>query len=161
MTSSLVERVPRSTILAAVTNACPKNLSLLELKLRTENKKKAVAETSRRKTKYATTAKKRGLGKEPVRTIVKMTIIGLAGTDLEVAQFMTNLARYRLIESVDLVETKQKVVDDRTVREFEITANLMSDVDAIDIVGEIGLRRPRTKKAPDASSWWNILGGRS
>lgn len=160
MTSSLVERVPRSTVLAAVTNARPENLALLELKLTTENKRPTAKATPKKRTKFAAAAKKRA-PQVKVRQVVKLTITGLAGTDVDVARFMENLANYKLIQSVDLVETKLKEVDEQTVREFEITAKLAPEVDAIDVVQDIRRQRPVREKRRSATAWWKKLGGRS
>lgn len=139
MTASLVERVPRSTILAVITNARPSNLAIVELGL-VETKKKSSAPPGTTGTKFAAALEQRTA--QPARRTVEMRVVGLATTDVEVARFIANLARNPLIQSVDLVYTEDKLVDERSAREFELTLVLTPDVDAVDIAREARRKRP-------------------
>ena len=130
-TVSLVERVPRSTILAVITNARPKNTSILKLKF--ETKKIVSAKSSvAAKSKFATVANSRS--KKQAERVILMEITGLASTDVEVARFIANLAAHPLIQTVDLEFSKEERIKELeiTMREFKILVVLKPKIDAMD-----------------------------
>jgi Tfp pilus assembly protein PilN len=140
LTASLVERVPRSTVLALITNARPEGTSLTEVDLKTKRlRKRTPAEASGpvgTGSTLTTQPKIELAGQVPIE--VNITVKGLAGTDAEVARFIANLARNPLISAVDLSFSKEKVIDEAVVREFQIDLCLRQDVDAIDFVKTVG-----------------------
>lgn len=137
LTASLVERVPRSTLLAIITNALPDGASLKALDLQTQRiirrtEPVADANDSDKQTGTKLTTEPRKSPTVSAETMVSVEITGLATTDVQVARFIANLARNPLMASVDLGYSEQKKVKDVTVREFQIKTVLKGNVDAIE-----------------------------
>ncbi len=151
LTASLVERVPRSTLLAVVTNALPDGASLQTLGLQTQRLiKRAEPAESGKQTGSKLKTKPRKTPSASDQTTVSLEITGLAATDVQVARFIANLARNPLTASVDLVYSEQKMVKDVTVREFQIRTVLKGQVDAIEFVRPAGTdRREGQAHVPD------------
>ena len=147
LTASLVERVPRSTLLAIVTNALPAGTSLTDLELTTQRIiKHAEKPEGGKQTGSRLTTKPRKSSFASADVSVSVEITGLAGTDVQVARFIANLARNPLMASVDLVYSEEKKIKDVTVREFQIKTDLKRQADAIEFV------RPARADAPGGRS---------
>ncbi len=140
MTASLLERVPRSYLLAVITRAAPESTSLTEFKLHPKlirppaPKKRSAGTRGRKTTKNKTgSVAKAAL---PPRPIVKVYIRvkGLAGTDIEVAKFISNLAANTIMKSVDLKYSQEKLIDGSAMREFQVEMELKHNVDVIDVL---------------------------
>ena len=150
LTASLIERIPRSTLLGIITNARPHSTSLTQFKL-TSERKQQTAKPKNRKRKTRKSSKIPAENNQdqppeipkPPKIAVEIELAGLAGTDVEVAKFITNLVRNELLESVDLIYSQQKVVDEMFVREFKIKMKLKNDTDALNIATKL-----EPKKAP-------------
>lgn len=126
LTSSLIERAPRSTLLAVVSKALPEGAAATDLDLSTGQ----IVRGSRRTKFEAATGTPAGQSE----TSLVMTVTGVASTDVQVARFIANLARCPLCASVDLVYSQQKPFrQDVSVREFQVRAELRSDVDAVEL----------------------------
>ena len=150
LTASLVERMPRSTVLGVISTACPKGISFDEVSLICQVAKSNTESSSRsgrRRRGSKISTESRSAGKAP-KIEINMMIAGLAGTDAQVARFIANLAGCRpLVNDVSLVFSKEKVVDQRKdaepsedvviVREFEIRLRLAPEADAIDMVKSV------------------------
>ena len=135
-TSSLMERVPRSTLLGLITKARPKYTSLLEVKLETTRAKRRLRPGESKSptgTSVLSTASPFETGQVPV--VVGITVRGLAATDSDVARFIANLARSPLFEVPDLGFTQTKDVPEAEtpLRLFEILIRLKPNADAIDL----------------------------
>jgi len=146
LTASLVERMPRSTVLGVISTACPKGISFDEVSLICQvvkAKRDAASSGGRRRRGSRISTVSRTAGKAP-KIEVNMMIAGLAETDSQVARFIANLAGCRpLIRDVSLVFSQEKVVGKErgvkdsegvTVREFEIRLRLAPEADALDMV---------------------------
>ncbi len=136
LTASLLERVPRSTLLAIVAGALPRGASLTQFNLfpmnvvtRAEPANKNASATD---SKFAKVQQQREASESV--TVVMMEVTGLAGTDVEVARFITNLVRCPLMKSVDLVYSQEKVLQDTPIREFQVKIELKPNVDVIDVL---------------------------
>ncbi len=133
LTAALLERVPRSYILATITQALPKGASLTKFELSTKHIADSSTSTSNKpKSKYeAAAAKNKPVPEQTAKkkTKVAITITGLAGTDVEVGRFISAMDRCPLIESVDLVFSQEKKIEDSVVREFEVVLHLKDDAD--------------------------------
>ena len=57
-----------------------------------------------------------------------MEIEGLAPSDLQVAAYIEHLSNSALLNDVDLVESKEKKVEETTFRHFKLTAMLSKEV---------------------------------
>ena len=113
LTSSLLEKVPRSFLLAEITNSMPSGVSLLDLvlesKRRTSPSPAAQAKTSafeKRSAANQPSGKKKGAAtavNEAKVYDVTIKITGIASTDVQVAQFITKLNQSMLLRDVNLV----------------------------------------------------------
>lgn len=97
LAASLVEKVPRSNILAKITNSLPGGVSLLDLTLHSTPR---AAEASSSSAAHKTDADAQA---KPQQFDVRMTITGIAPDDVQVAQLMTNLGKCPLFQNVNLV----------------------------------------------------------
>ncbi len=148
MTSSLLERVPRSFLLGIVTNSLPERAAVTTVDL--YPKKVIVPAAPQPKAAPGGKAAPKGKGKpakpEPAPTVLEIEITGVAQTDVEVAKFIANLAQQEVCESVDLVYSQQKALEtgDGSVknapkpvlREFQIRVVLKSNIDVLDLSGQ-------------------------
>jgi Tfp pilus assembly protein PilN len=104
LTDSLLERVPRSYLLAELTNSMPNGISLLDLSLETKVKVIHAAP----KTQFA---RKKQKAKEeadptpppPKQVDVTLRVTGIADNDVQVAQFISKLNGSSLLKDVSLV----------------------------------------------------------
>lgn len=139
-TTALLERAPRSYLLAIVTQALPKHSSLSKLSLKPVRKVHRIKPSARKGTKFAA-AKKRNEASRPPETIMTMEVIGWAATDVQVAGFITNLLGCPLLSAVNLDYSQEKTVrskikdkPDLHIREFKITVELKPNVDVINLI---------------------------
>jgi Tfp pilus assembly protein PilN len=144
MTAGLLERVPRSYLLATITNALPGGAALTRLEL-SSRRNRTVVITKESKTQFeAAAASKRPpeAGATPMQ--VTLTLTGLADTDVEVAHFMSAMAGCPLVESVDLTYSQEKKLGDGTggkqvqeqvAREFQVVMVLKGDADVQSAAG--------------------------
>lgn len=138
LTGSLVERVPRSTLLGILTNALPKDASLTRVTLGTRRVVSLVKADPAKGAKPVSKFEAAAARQTPQvsSTTVEMEMAGLAGTDVDVARFIAALSRCPLMTSVDLVYSQEKVVQKTTLREFRVKVELKANGDAIDVVKE-------------------------
>ena len=137
MTATLIEPVPRSILLACLTNNLPVGVSLTALTMEEENKPKS-ARTSPVKSRAAD-KKRAGYKKQakesvadeviqPEEADVKLEIQGLAPSDIEVASYIANLSGSVLLDQVQLVQSEECDVDGIKFREFRLTAHIRSNL---------------------------------
>lgn len=132
--SSLIERIPRSTLLAVITNALPDSSSLIKLDMETNRVvKRADPGNANNPLGTKLTTEKRKPSEQKVIKVVSVEVTGLASTDIDVARFIANLARNPMAESVDLVYSEQKKIDDVPVRRFQIKVIIKNQFDAAGI----------------------------
>jgi len=139
LTASLLEKVPRTYLLADLTNALPAGVGLFDFTLESritnaaptaaaagtmyEQKK---AEMDARKVAEATAA---AGGLTPRRYDVFLKLTGIAYTDVQVAQYLTRLSRSKLLRDVNLVVSEEFTHGTSKVRKFQIEAMLNNDAD--------------------------------
>lgn len=130
-TAGLLDRVPRSTLLAMIANALPRQASLTRFAL---VPKKVVS-------RAAGEGQSKFQNMQAQRTATQMTEVptlevdGLAGTDVDVALFIANLIRNPLLSGVDLVYSQEKVLGGYPVREFQVRMEVRPDGDVMDVLG--------------------------
>ncbi|MCP4257745.1 MAG: PilN domain-containing protein [Planctomycetes bacterium] len=131
-TSELIEPVPRSVLLASLTNNLPQGVSLLALGLVQKNAPLSTqgSQTSKYKAKQA---QKAGAGNSQVskeRLLeTNIDIEGMAPSDLQVAEYIKRLSISNLLHNVALVESKEHKIDNATpFRRFKLTAMLRKEV---------------------------------
>jgi Tfp pilus assembly protein PilN len=133
VTAALVERVPRSTLLAELINHMPAELSLLDLELTS----KALNQRAR-----PTTAIGRQRQSEKPDDAFEVDVkpkqltvhlVGVAPSDVQVSQYMTALGQYPLFSDVSLRYSEQVTMNDNTLRKFRVRIGIANDVTVRDL----------------------------
>ncbi len=132
MTAELLEPVPRSVLLASLTNNLPSGVSLTELDLKTSEtvtaapksaaKAKAQAATSQYAQKGATA--KAEPDRPEILTETKLDLKGIAPSDIQVASFIARLSSSILLDRVELVDSRELEIEGIKFREFRLKAQL-------------------------------------
>jgi Tfp pilus assembly protein PilN len=127
-TSSLLEKMPRSNIVAALTNALPEGASLVKVELKVT---RGAVITSKVINKYeAEKAKAAAAAGKDQPKVVTLTVTGMAHTDVEVARFITCMAQCPMVDTPDLVYSQEKKISDVTVREFQVVMRVRLEPEA-------------------------------
>ena len=147
VSASLMESVPRSLLLATITNQLPSGISLLEYDLVSKVEKKQASKAkrsrnkrSRRNKKDAESEEKEELAPEKVKTTIG--IEGVAGTDMQVAKYIAQLNRSPMFSQVNLVFSEEYNLKDETLRRFKLQMEL--DVNAKATKSDVELARQST-----------------
>jgi Tfp pilus assembly protein PilN len=131
LTASLLEKIPRSYLLAEITNAIPAGASLLDFDMQSRKRvappKVLTAFEQRRLAMSGGAAPAAAPPAAPRVYDVDMKISGIAPTDVQVAQFISRLSRSPLFKDVNLVISDEFVVEDTKVRKFQIELALNND----------------------------------
>jgi Tfp pilus assembly protein PilN len=128
LTASLVEKVPRSRLLAELTNAKPAGVSFkdvtLDSKLRTgpaagpktqfDIKREAMAAAT------GTGGKSAAPAPQAKNYDVTVKVTGRADNDVQVAQFMAKLNQSQLVQDVNLLVSDEENVGEVRMRQFQI-----------------------------------------
>ncbi len=154
VTVALIERVPRSILLAELINRMPGDLTLTDFVLSSKkvtesgsDKKDAKPQPRSLAGKPSTTKsgkppapKGKGKSKEPEVEKIKpakyeytMTITGFSRTDQEVADYTAALQQCALLERVEFKSSTDTTVDKLTLRKFLIEAQIRPTADAREI----------------------------
>lgn len=143
ITTQLVERIPRSLILAELVNNMPGTLSLLKLEMKTEEVKQARsrAATALERARKQKDKKEGGVGggeeadagPAAKATEVKFDVTGVAPTDVQVAQYMTSLGQSALFKDVNLVFSEEMKVNDRIMRKFNVQMRLNQEISTAEL----------------------------
>ncbi|MHC4557255.1 MAG: PilN domain-containing protein [Planctomycetota bacterium] len=158
-TAELLEPVPRSILLASLTNNLPVGVSLLELNLVQKESKQTskVATTSKYQTAQAQkrtsqqgTQTRQSVAENPEKLLeTHIDIGGMAPSDLQVAAYIERLSNSSLLDRVALVESKEYKVEENTFRRFKLKAMLRKNVQLTN--DDIKRIRDRTK-----NTVWNF-----
>ncbi len=152
-TAELLEPVPRSILLASLTNNLPVGVSLLKLDLVQKEPKPTnrTVTTSKYQAAQANKNNEELLQARISQERLLETFIDISGTapsDLQVASYIERLANSALLTDVALVESKERKVDDSSFRQFKLKAKLSGDVhltnedvDSIRVGGERSVYR--------------------
>ncbi len=123
MTAELIEPVPRSVLLASLTNNLPTGASLLKVDLiQDEYTVKVPVKKSNFENKKEGKDKKKTVTKKKSR--LKINLQGIAPSDIQVASFLESLTASNLYQKVALVESREHKIDEAAFREFKLTAEL-------------------------------------
>ena len=129
-TAELLEPVPRSVLLASLTNNLPTGASLTKLNV---IQKDPDANSNRRgrpsSSKYQKGSSGSGSKSSPEQSLeTSMDIEGIAPSDLQVAEYIQRLGDSQLLDQVRLVESVEKKIEDISFRHFKLTAMLAKEV---------------------------------
>lgn len=138
ITSALIERVPRSILLAELINRMPERLSLTEFSLQSKRlaevapvkKERGPRSIAKGATKGKADAKAPPPRPRPPKMEFTLTLTGLSATDEAVADFQAALKESTLLSRVDLISTVESTVDNQSLRKFKLEAVLATDADA-------------------------------
>jgi len=131
LTASLLEKVPRSKVLAKITNGIPQGVSLLDFTLNS-----TLSSAAQQAPKTAFDARKaeidaaRGvvsaMASQPRVYDVSMRLTGIAPNDGQVSKFITKINNTPMFKDVNLVFTDEFVAGDKEskLRKFAIEMNL-------------------------------------
>ncbi len=147
LAAALVERVPRSILLAELVNRMPPNMGLLELELKSEKvkAKSTIGAPSKGtgslgKGKAPKRAKTRNdveevkeVKIEAPRYQVTVNLVGVAPTDVEVSRYMAELNAHPLLQNVSLEYSEERKFEGDKMRQFEIRMSLNGDLDVRDV----------------------------
>jgi Tfp pilus assembly protein PilN len=137
-TAELLEPVPRSVLLASLTNNLPAGVSLLQLiAVQKEPPKSQLRSEAVKTGKYEKERAKKNAAAAPAELQEKLLrmqidIEGIAPSDIEVATYFERLSGSKLLENVKLVESKEYKAEDTTFRHFRLTAMLKNDIHLTD-----------------------------
>jgi Tfp pilus assembly protein PilN len=133
-TTQLLEPVPKSVLLASLTNSLPAGVSLLRLFMVQKEVKRTSslpAQTNKYQAAQANPPKADlvqqagSLGEQPE---VNIDISGIAPSDLQVADYIERLSSSSLLQNVALVESKEHKIEDTTFRQFKLTTMLRGNI---------------------------------
>jgi hypothetical protein len=134
-TYELLEPVPRSILLASLTNNLPEGVSLSNVDLiqkqirQTSTAAKSKFQSAQGQANQAGQSRKGGPENPEKLLETNIDIGGLAPSDLQVASYIKQLSNSSLLDNVALVESKEyKIEDEITLRQFKLTAMLRKDV---------------------------------
>ena len=129
--ASLMERMPRSYLLAMLTNALPQGASLKSVRMVIQ----VVGEGEGDKPKTKAAAIKAPAAQKAPQLVMALSITGKATTDVQVARFIARLAAHPLTDVVDLSYSKEsKDLQDKGMREFQLSVILKPDADVLDAI---------------------------
>lgn len=122
ISAMLMEPVPRSLLLATVTNDLPDNVSLIDYKMICKVLKDNSRNTRSRNKKARKNKKKAKVDKlvAPPKTETTIEFTGLAPTDLEVAKLIANLNKSPLFSQVNLKLSEEHKFANEVMRRFQL-----------------------------------------
>lgn len=126
----LIERVPRSIILAEMINDMPPALSLLEFDLDTKAAPtpRSLTALDRAKAKQQADADKEAGKIEIVPREVTITIEGIAEKEKQITEFMAHLTHHPLFDTVGLQFIEKDTIEKTDLFRFGITMRLNQEV---------------------------------
>lgn len=152
LTTALIERVPRSILLAELINRMPQDATLLEMEVKSVRQQAptapAAADTKGKKGKDAAKTSRTKGGKDakggeaateekeakpviaPPRFATTLILVGVTTTHNSVAQYVAELQRCQLLTDVDLKFSEKAVIQDQELNRFRIEAKLRNEADA-------------------------------
>jgi len=144
LSGSLLERVPRSNVLAEITNNLPVGVSLLEFTLDSKAHVDAAAKSAAPKTAYEQKKLARS-GKpetaepaapQPKVYDVTLKVTGVAHNEGQVAQFLSKMSNSKLFSDANLVISEPYKINDKSaeknnsLRKFQIEMSLSRSAEA-------------------------------
>lgn len=132
LTAGLLERVPRSHLLAEITNAMPAGVSLLEMDMASKVRPPSRPVVPPPGSTGAVVQAAPAPGSPPPpppkpearQYDVFMKLTGVATTDVQVAGFITKLGQSKLFKDVNLVISEEHAIGESKVRKFSIELSL-------------------------------------
>ena len=124
VSAMLMEPIPRSLLLATVTNNLPKGVSLLEYKLVSKEIKSSQTTKRKKSRNKKSRLKKKKVGAEkmvkPKQFETTIEITGQADNDLLVAKLIDDLGQSPLFRLINLVYSEDYEKDKQQIRRFKL-----------------------------------------
>lgn len=145
ITTALVDRVPRSVLLAEIVTAMPDPVTLLEFELESKRVKvkapsksssksgSSVRTISSRDRKSSSKKKEEPPKPQPPRFETSLSLIGVATANNDIADFLANLKDCPLLEDVEIEYIRESRMQDLDLRKFRVNAKVRRDADAQDV----------------------------
>lgn len=128
-TAELIEPIPRSVVLASLTNNLPAGVSLTKLILVQKEPSKTGSNRTPGNRYQAARGAESGARVSVEKSLVThMEIEGMAPSDLQVSAYMERLSNSILVNDVALIESAEQKVRETAFRHFRLTATLNSEV---------------------------------
>lgn len=164
ITTALIDKVPRSVLLAELVTGMPRDVTLEELELTSKRIRPPKPDAADKKVKSLTSKKGSGKKDEPEKPRVlaprfefTLTITGVAGDNNAVADYLQALKECTLLEDVELRFIAATHLDEMTLRKFEIEARIRPEADATSLAK---VERNDMKRNPmQHNSMANVLEG--
>lgn len=143
ITTALLETAPRSVLLAELVTALPSDTTLTHVRLESKRIRQAPPVAAAEAAKKAKSRSRSGKEQEqpkkapvvlPPKFEYVLTIVGVAQTNNEVADYISKLQFSPLLKNVELNFIEQAKVEGLTLRRFEIVAQLPEEADARKVV---------------------------
>lgn len=155
LTASLLEKVPRSVLLAELTNAKPPGVSFLDVDLNSKVRQASAASAPKTQFEMKRAAMEAASsGKSPTAAApqaklydVTVKVTGIADTDELVAKFMAKLNKSSKFRDVGLVIVDEFTFGDVKTRKFQIEMTVDPDAEA-----QPGAADPKLKTAGGAAA---------
>jgi Tfp pilus assembly protein PilN len=127
ITAMLVERVPRSNLLAELVNAMPASLTLTELSLETS----LVQPTQRPRTALERERQNQQASDSPqiAPREINLQIAGVAPDDREVSTFMGRLSNHPMFDEAELLLIDEVQIEQVSMRQFRLSTRVRQDVE--------------------------------
>lgn len=144
MTALLLEKVPRSVLMAEMINRLPDKVTLSELQIKSRRIVEALPKPKPGQTTQNLTSAKSGAAGlaaddktkavaapvvRPPRMEYTLLVTGFAAGDVDVADFQKSLKDSPVLDRVDLVSSLQVKMDELQIRKFRIDAVLKPNAD--------------------------------
>jgi hypothetical protein len=125
LTASLLEKVPRSVLLAELTNAKPLGVSFLDLTLDSKLKQggaQGQAGKTQFEMKRAAVEETKASKPAPQAKVYDVTVkvTGICDNDVQVSQFIANLNHSKLVRDVNLLISDEFAVGTLKMRKFQL-----------------------------------------
>lgn len=141
LTMALIERVPRSLLLAELINRMPGQMTMLELEVQSDRQRVTTVSVEPKKAKRGKSLAKRGRGKnaeaeeekpkpQAPRFKTEISITGVAPSHREVAAYVSSLQDCDLLKDVELKISELTRIRDREMNKFLIEARVSPSADA-------------------------------
>jgi Tfp pilus assembly protein PilN len=141
LAAALLEKVPRSYLLAQVTNALPHGVSLLEFSLDAKPRNRPAPPAARAiglpppqhqsgaaaAVVHVAHPESTDEAPQPRAYDTTLRIVGVADNDVQVAGFITTLSKSPLLQDVNLVVSEEYELDKHNLRKFQIETTLNPD----------------------------------
>lgn len=129
ITSVLVERAPRTYVLAELINHMPDSLSLEQFSLESKAVRPSIGPTTSMQRARLRTAAVADITPEPPLMQTDLSLVGFAPTDVDVSDFMRAISAHPAFTGMELQYSEMVKVQNQLMRKFRIDLRLAPDLD--------------------------------